>query len=255
MLLVIDVGNTESVLGVFEGDELVDQWRIATVKGRTQDEYRLLLSGLLAGAGYERPKLTGLALASVVPPVTGALRAVAPALVDGPLLEVGPGMKTGMPIVIDNPREVGADRIVNAVAAAELHGTPAIVVDFGTSTNFDVVSSAGEYVGGVIATGLEVSQEALIRATAALRRVELTPPRSVIGKGTVEAIQSGLLYGHAGMVDAIIQRVSDELEGSVHTLATGGLASTIVPFCSTVDTIDPHLTLHGLRLVYGLNYE
>ena len=255
MLLVIDVGNTETVLGVFEGDELVEHWRLATVGTRTQDEYRLLLRSLLAGSGYERPKLTGVALASVVPPVTGALREVASDLADGPLLEVGPGVKTGMPILIDNPREVGADRIVNAVAAASRHGTPAIVVDFGTSTNFDVVSTAGEYIGGVIATGLEVSQEALIRATAALRRVELIPPRSVIGKGTVEAIQSGLLYGHAGLVDAIIERITAELDGDAHTVATGGLASTIVPFCSTVDIVDPFLTLHGLRLVYGLTHE
>lgn len=255
MLLAIDAGNTETVLGVFEGGELVDHWRIATVRGRTQDEYRLLLGGLLGSAGYERTKLTGVALASVVPPVTGALRAVADDLADGPLVVIGPGVKTGMPIQIDNPREVGADRIVNAVAAATLYGTPAIVVDFGTSTNFDVVSAEGEYIGGVISTGLEVSQEALIRATAALRRVELIPPRSVIGKGTVEAIQSGLLYGHAGLVDAIMQRISDELDGEPHTLATGGLASTIVPFCTTVETVDPFLTLHGLRLVFGLNHE
>jgi type III pantothenate kinase len=160
-----------------------------------------------------------------------------------------------MPILIDNPREVGADRIVNAVAAASMYGTPAVVVDFGTSTNFDVVSSAGEYIGGVIATGLEVSQEALVRATAALRRVELTPPRSVIGKGTVEAIQSGLLYGHAGLVDGVMQRIIAELGDEVHTLATGGLAATIVPFCSTVDTVDQFLTLHGLRMVFGLNHE
>ncbi len=255
MLLVIDAGNTETVLGVFEGDELMDHWRIATVRGRTEDEYLLLLGGLLAGEGYERAKLTGVALASVVPPVAAALRAVASDLADGPLLEVGPGVKTGMPILIDNPREVGADRIVNAVAAASMYGTPAVVVDFGTSTNFDVVSSAGEYIGGVIATGLEVSQEALVRATAALRRVELTPPRSVIGKGTVEAIQSGLLYGHAGLVDGVMQRIIAELGDEVHTLATGGLASTIVPFCSTVDTVDQFLTLHGLRMVFGLNHE
>ncbi|MEE9534319.1 MAG: type III pantothenate kinase [Acidimicrobiia bacterium] len=255
MLLVIDAGNTETVLGVFEGDELMDHWRIATVRGRTEDEYRLLLGGLLVGEGYERAKLTGVALASVVPPVAAALRAVASDLADGPLLEVGPGVKTGMPILIDNPREVGADRIVNAVAAASIYGTPAVVVDFGTSTNFDVVSSAGEYIGGVIATGLEVSQEALVRATAALRRVELTPPRSVIGKGTVEAIQSGLLYGHAGLVDGVMQRIIAELGDEVHTLATGGLASTIVPFCSTVDTVDQFLTLHGLRMVFGLNHE
>jgi type III pantothenate kinase len=255
MLLVIDAGNTETVLGVFEGDELMDHWRIATVRGRTEDEYRLLLGGLLVGEGYERAKLTGVALASVVPPVAAALRAVASDLADGPLLEVGPGVKTGMPILIDNPREVGADRIVNAVAAASIYGTPAVVVDFGTSTNFDVVSSAGEYIGGVIATGLEVSQEALVRATAALRRVELMPPRSVIGKGTVEAIQSGLLYGHAGLVDGVMQRIIAELGDEVHTLATGGLASTIVPFCSTVDTVDQFLTLHGLRMVFGLNHE
>lgn len=255
MLLVIDAGNTETVFGVFEGDELVDDWRIATVRGRTQDEYRLLLGGLLTGAGYERPKLTGVALASVVPPVSGALRAIASDLADGPLVEIGPGVKTGMSILIDNPREVGADRVVNAVAAASLYGTPAIVVDFGTSTNFDVVSNTGDYIGGVISTGVEVSQEALIRATAALRRVELTPPRSVIGKGTVEAIQSGLLYGHAGLVDAIMQRITEELEGEPHTLATGGLAPTIVPYCSTVETIDPFLTLQGLRLVFDLNHE
>ncbi len=255
MLLVIDAGNTETVLGVFEGDELMDHWRIATVRGRTEDEYRLLLGGLLVGEGYERAKLTGVALASVVPPVAAALRAVASDLADGPLLEVGPGMKTGMPILIDNPREVGADRIVNAVAAASIYGTPAVVVDFGTSTNFDVVSSAGEYIGGVIPTGPEVSQEARVRATAALRRVELTPPRSVIGKGTVEAIQSGLLYGHAGLVDGVMQRIIAELGDEVHTLATGGLASTIVPFCSTVDTVDLFLTLHGLRMVFGLNHE
>lgn len=253
MLLVIDVGNTETVLGVFDATELVAHWRVTTVRGRTRDEYRLLLGGMLEMEGYSRSKLTGVAVSSVVPPATQALRAVAGFLAEGPLLVVEPGVKTGMPILIDNPHEVGADRIVNAVAASELYGVPAVVVDFGTSTNFDVVSPNREYIGGVISTGLEVSQEALIRATAALRRVELTPPRSVIGKGTVEAIQSGLLYGHAGLVDGIVTRILAELGGEVLTLATGGLASTIVPYCSTVDTVDEFLTLQGLRLVAEMN--
>ncbi|MDH3540306.1 MAG: type III pantothenate kinase [Acidimicrobiia bacterium] len=253
MLLVIDVGNTETVLGVFDGAELAAHWRVTTVRGRTHDEYRLLLGGVLQMEGYTRSELSGVAVSSVVPPATHALRDVAGSLADGPVLVVEPGVKTGMPILIDNPREVGADRIVNAVAAARLYGTPAVVVDFGTSTNFDVVSAAGEYIGGVISTGLEVSQEALIRATAALRRVELVPPRSVIGKGTVEAIQRGLLYGHAGLVDGLMNRILAELDGDAHTLATGGLASTIVPYCATVDTVDEFLTLHGLRLIAETN--
>jgi type III pantothenate kinase len=253
MLLVIDVGNTETVLGVFDGEELAAHWRVTTARGRTRDEYRLLLGSMLQMEGYGPSKLSGVAVSSVVPPATHALRDVAGFLADGPVLIVEPGVKTGMPILIDNPREVGADRIVNAVAAATLYGAPAVVVDFGTSTNFDVVSPNSEYIGGVISTGLEVSQEALIRATAALRRVELVPPRSVIGKGTVEAIQSGLLYGHAGLVDGIMSRVLREMGGDVRTIATGGLASTIVPYCETVDTVDEFLTLHGLRLIAGLN--
>ena len=253
MLLVIDVGNTETVLGVFDGDELVAHWRVTTVHGRTRDEYRLLLGGMLEMEGYGPGKLTATAISSVVPPATQALREVATHLAGDAVLVVGPGVKTGMPIVIDNPREVGADRIVNAVAAASRYGAPAVVVDFGTSTNFDIVSADREYIGGVIATGLEVSQDALIRRTAALRRVELQAPRSVIGKGTVEAIQSGLLYGHAGLVDGVMERILAELGSGSVTLATGGLASTIVPFCRTVDTVDEFLTLHGLRLIAELN--
>ncbi len=253
MLLVIDVGNTETVLGVFDDADLAAHWRVTTVRGRTRDEYRLLLGGMLEREGYAPSRLTRVAVSSVVPPATHALRDVAGSLANGPILVVEPGVKTGMPILIDNPREVGADRIVNAVAAARLYGAPAVVVDFGTSTNFDVVSADREYIGGVISTGLEVSQEALIRATAALRRVELNPPRSVIGKGTVEAIQSGLLYGHAGLVDGIVTRILAELGPETRTLATGGLAPTIVPYCETVDTIDEFLTLQGLRLISEMN--
>jgi type III pantothenate kinase len=180
---------------------------------------------------------------------------VAENMVDGPLLVVGPGIRTGMAILIDNPKEVGADRVVNAVAAMAAHGTPVITVDFGTSTNFDVVDESGSYVGGVIAPGLEVSTQALISATAALHRVALEAPRTAIGKGTVEAMQSGMLYGHAGLVDGIVERLVDEVGGDPAVVATGGLASTIVPHCRRVERIDETLTLDGLRLLYEMNIE
>jgi type III pantothenate kinase len=191
----------------------------------------------------------------VVPSVTATMRSVAPALSHGAILVVGPGIRTGMSILIDNPREVGADRIVNAVAARERYGSPSIVVDFGTSTNFDVIGADGAYIGGVIAPGLEISTRALISGTAALRRVEFVAPRSPIGKGTVEAIQSGALYGHAGLVDGIIERLVNEVGGDVTVVATGGLASTIVPHCSNVKTIDEYLTLEGLRIIFDRNQE
>jgi type III pantothenate kinase len=197
----------------------------------------------------------GVALSSVVPTAKQAMIEVAHDLVDGLVVVVGPGVRTGLPINIDNPREVGADRVVNSVAAAKKYGTPVVVVDFGTATNMDVVDGSGAYVGGAIAPGLEISQTALIEATAALRRVDLEPPRAPIGKNTVEAIQSGLLYGHAGLVDGIVDRIVDEMEGSPAVVATGGLASTIVPHCRTVDRVDETLTLDGLRMIYEMNLE
>jgi type III pantothenate kinase len=189
----------------------------------------------------------------VVPAVTGNLRTVAPDLTRGDVVVVEPGAEIGMPVMIDNPREVGADRIVNALAARERYGAPAIVVDFGTSTNFDVVGPEGAYLGGAIAPGLEIATNALISGTAALRRVEYVAPRSPIGKGTVEAIQSGALYGHAGLVDGIMERIAAELGGEPVRIATGGLAAAIVPYCRTVDVIDDFLTLEGLRLVFERN--
>ena len=196
-------------------------------------------------------------MSSVVPPVANALRSSLEKLVGSRVLVVGPGVRTGMAIKIDNPREVGADRVVNSVAARERYGAPAVVVDFGTATTFDVVDADGAYIGGAIAPGLEVSMDALVSATAALRRVDLVEPRSVVGRGTVEAIQSGLLYGYAGLVDGILARILEEAEGRsggpVATVATGGIASVIVPLSRLVSTVDPTLTLEGLRLVWERN--
>jgi type III pantothenate kinase len=253
MLLTIDIGNTQTVIGMLGGDQVVGHWRLTTNAEQTEDELRITLKALFELDGFNRSDIEGVAVSSVVPALTAAFRTVGGHITDGPVVVVGPGVKTGMPILIDNPREVGADRIANAVAARGRYGTPVIVVDFGTSTNFDVVSHDGEYLGGVIAPGLHIATNALISGTAALRRVEYVPPRSPIGKGTVEAIQSGALYGHAGLVDGVMERVAAELGGEVTRVATGGLASTIVPHCSSVSTIDEFLTLEGLRQIYELN--
>ncbi len=254
MLLTIDVGNTQVALGMFRDEELVGHWRFST-KEQTSDEMRWELLGVLALDGFTPSDIGGVVVSSVVPSITATMRSVAPALSHGPVLVIGPGIRTGMSIEIDNPREVGADRVVNAVAGRERYGTPVIVVDFGTSTNFDVVSAGGAYIGGVIAPGLEISTRALISGTAALRRVEFVPPRSPIGKGTVEAIQSGALYGHAGLVDGIVGRLIDEVVGDPAVVATGGLAPTIVPYCNNVDSVDEYLTLDGLRIIFDRNQE
>ena len=255
MLLTVDVGNTQVALGMFDHEELVGHWRISTNPVATFDEARWQLVGILGADGFTQSDVRGVAISSVVPTMTAALRRVAPHLSSGPVIVVEPGVKTGMSIEIDNPREVGADRISNALAARERYGAPVVVVDFGTSTNFDVVGLEGAYIGGAIAPGLEISTNALISGTAALRMVEFSPPRSVIGRGTVEAIQSGSLYGHAGLVDGIMERIADEFDGPVTRVATGGLASTIVPHCSSVDTVDPYLTLEGLRIIFEQNQE
>ena len=255
MLIAIDVGNTQTVMGLYDGHDLVDSWRLSTERDRTADEYRLFFSGLLRQDGYRLEEVDGVALSSVVPTVKAAMIQVAEEMIGGPLVVIGPGVKTGMPINIDNPREVGADRVVNSVAAATRYGTPVVSVDFGTSTNLDAVDATGAYVGGAIAPGLEVSLNALIAATAALRRVDLTPPRAAIGRNTIEAIQSGLLYGHAGLVDGLVDRIVAELGGGVPVVATGGLASTIVPHCRSVEIVDANLTLDGLRMIYEMNVE
>jgi type III pantothenate kinase len=252
MLLAADVGNTEIVLGVFRGPELAHTWRVSTQAERTADELALLLSGFLAQKGLSfESDVTGLVVASVVPDVTAAIREMTRHF-DAPPVIVGPGTKTGVPILTDNPREVGADRVVNALAAFARFGGPAIVVDFGTATNFDVVSEKGEFIGGVIAPGMQASAASLFSRTARLTRVELTAPPSVIGKSTVECMQSGLIYGTAGAVDGIVDRIRGEA-GPATVIATGGLASVVIPHCHTIDHHEPWLSLEGLRLVFERN--
>jgi len=255
MLLTADVGNTEIVLGVFEGSELRHTWRLSTRPERTSDELALQLAGFLEHRDLDlRTDLDGMCIASVVPDVTSAFREMAESYLSFAPLIVGPGTKTGVPVLTDNPREVGADRVVNSLAAFTRFGGPSIVVDFGTGTNFDVVSDKGEFLGGVIAPGLQISAAALFGRTARLTRVDLQPPRSPIGKSTVEAIQSGLIYGTAGEVDGIVDRLRAELEAPGATVvATGGLAPVVLPHCRTVDHHEPWLTLEGLHLVYEKN--
>ncbi|MBT8197387.1 MAG: type III pantothenate kinase [Acidimicrobiia bacterium] len=255
MLLTIDVGNTNTVLGLYDGHDLKKHWRVSTDPHRTVDEHLLWLRAILQLDGYDLTSISGWSVSSVVPAVTGPLRDIGHEVAGDAVVVVGPGTRTGMSILIDNPHEVGADRVVNSVAGRERYGAPLVVVDFGTSTNFDVVGPDGSYLGGVIAPGLELSTDALVGGTAALRRVEYVPPRSAIGKGTVEAIQSGALYGHAGLVDGIMDRLADALGAEPVTVATGGLASTIVPHCSSVETIDEFLTLDGLRMIFDMNRE
>ena len=249
MLLAVDVGNTQTVLGLYASDRLVEDWRVATDRTRTGDELAVLLGGLLDPDAVE-----GICLSTTVPSILREWQGLAQRWAHAPLLVVGPGVKTGISIRYDDPREVGPDRIVNAVAARERYGAPAIVVDFGTSTNFDVVSPEGEYVGGVLAPGIEISMEALFARAARLVDVDFAAPPSVIGKTTVGGLQSGLVYGFAGQVDGIVGHIRAELEApSAPVIATGGLAELIAPHSTTIERVDPFLTLDGLRLVWELN--
>jgi type III pantothenate kinase len=254
MLLAIDVGNTQTMLGVFQGRELAWRWRMATRRERTADELALLFGGFLEqqGLSFSR-EITGVAIASVVPDQTHELREMVSRYFHFDPVVVEPGTRTGIAILTDNPREVGADRIVNALAAFDKFGGPCLVVDFGTATTYDAVSERGEYLGGSIAPGIGISATALFTATARLPRVELAEPRSIVGKNTVESVQSGLLYGTASEVDGMVERMQKELGGHATVIATGGLAEAIVPFCETIDEHEPWLTLEGLRLVYERN--
>jgi type III pantothenate kinase len=249
MLLAVDVGNTQTALGLYRDDELGEHWRLATETQRTGDELGVLLAGML-----DLDAIDGICLASTVPTLVREWERLAARWTHASLLIVGPGVKTGIPIRYDDPREVGPDRIANAVAAKERYGAPVIVVDFGTSTNFDVVSPAGEYVGGVLAPGIEISMDALFARAARLVKVDYTEPPSVIGKTTVGGLQSGLVYGFAGQVDGIVSAIRGELGSpDMPVVATGGLAELIAPHSKTVAAVDPFLTLDGLRLVWELN--
>ena len=248
MLLAVDVGNTQTVFGLFDGERLVEQWRVATDPRRTGDELGVTLTGFLDLDGIE-----GICLASSVPALIRSYEHFAALWAAAPLLAIGPGTRTGIPIRYDDPREVGPDRIANSVPALERYGAPCIVVDFGTSTNFDAVSGAGEFVGGVLAAGVEVSMDALNARAARLFKVDLVAPPTVIGTTTAASLQSGLVYGFAAQVDGIVERMAAELGGSPRVVATGGLAELIAPHARTVERIDPFLTLEGLRLVWARN--
>jgi type III pantothenate kinase len=261
MLLTIDVGNTHTVLGLFDDEEIVEHWRISTDASRTADELAVLLQGLMGMhplLGQELgDNVEGIAICSTVPAVLHELREVTRRYYgDIPAVLVEPGVKTGVPILMDHPKEVGADRIINALAAVELYGGPCVVVDFGTATTFDAVSAKGEYVGGAIAPGIEISVDALGVRGAQLRKIELARPRSVIGKNTVEAMQAGILYGFAGQVDGVVRRMAAELADDpddVTVIATGGLSPMVLGEAELIDEHEPWLTLIGLRLVYERN--
>jgi type III pantothenate kinase len=250
MLLTVDVGNTNIVLGLFDGEHLFESYRLRTDARVTADELALLFHGLLV----KHPEPDGIAVCSTVPQVLDQLRLMVERYYpDAATVVVGPGVKTGVPLLYDNPKEVGPDRVVNTLAAHTLYGGPAIVVDFGTSTNFDVVSEKGEFLGGALSPGVEISVDALAARAARLFKVELVEPRSVIGKTTVEALQSGLVYGFAAQVDGMVERISKELGARPVVIATGGLSHLMMTLCETIDEHEPDLTLIGLRLVYDKN--
>jgi type III pantothenate kinase len=267
VLVAVDVGNTQTVIGVFDEEMaavkrrspgelpgLAHQWRVATVAERTADELALLLANLLGMAGLRLGGDVGLVVSSSVPRATATFREMGQRRFEGPFVVVEPGVRTGVPILYDNPKEVGADRIANAVGAIDLFGGPCIVVDLGTATTFDAISADGAYMGGAITPGIEISLDALFAHAAALRRVELVEPRNVIGRSTVESMQSGAIYGSVALVDGLCRRIADAIgHPSPAVIATGGLAALITPLSEMVQYHEPWLTLHGLRLIYDRN--
>jgi type III pantothenate kinase len=253
MLLALDVGNTNVVGGLYDGPRLVAQWRISTTPYRTADELHALWEGLFGTRGLALSAATGVCLASVVPSLTGSYEDLARQRLGLPLLIVSTQIDLGIAVDTDNPPEVGADRIMNALAARQRYGAPAVVADFGTSTNFDVVSSAGAFAGGVIAPGMATSVDALVARTAQLHRIPLRRPARAIGRNTTECMQSGAFFGYVGLVEGIIDRVRAELDGPAPVIATGGLATVIAPETQKIDRVDPDLTLEGIRLVWERN--
>jgi type III pantothenate kinase len=255
MLLVVDVGNTQTHIGTFEGEALVQHWRFATVRTSTADELGAALRALLALRGMEFGDLDASIVSSTVPQLRPEWTAMARRYLGHEMPVVGPGLRTGMPIRYDNPREIGPDRLVNAVAGYARLGGPCVIVDFGTAVTYDIVSGLGEYLGGVIFPGVEISLEALTERAAALPRIDLVAPRALIGKSTVDAIRAGVVYGYAAQVDGIVGRLRAELGAETAAIATGGLAGAIVPFCESLDETDDLLTLTGLRLLWERNQD
>jgi len=253
MLLTFDVGNTNILVGTYTNKKLKDHWRVSTDRQRTADELGILLNNLFGFRGVSFNDIEAVAISSVVPQLNSALFQMAVQYLGVKPLIVGPGIKTGMGLRFDNPKEVGADRIVNAVAAYETYGGPAIVVDFGTATTFDLISDQGEYLGGAIAPGIGISMEALFQRAAKLPRVELVAPPGIVGKNTVNSLQSGILFGFVGQVDGIVTRMQQEISKKASVIATGGLAKFIGSHSETIDKVDEFLTLEGLRLIYEKN--
>jgi type III pantothenate kinase len=255
MLLAIDIGNTNITFGLYDGETLGPRWRIRTIHEKMPDEYGILLDQLFRHRGYRPEQVTGGAIASVVPPLTPVFQQVCRDYVGQTPLVVDAGVRTGVRIRYDNPRAVGADRVADAAAVRALYSVPACVVDFGTATTFDAVSAEGDYLGGAIAPGISISAQALFERTAKLPRVELTRPPSTIGRNTSHSIQSGLLFGYVGLVEGMVVRFKAELGPDTRVIATGGLAEIIARETEIIDTVDPWLTLHGLRIIYELNRE
>ena len=257
MLLAIDVGNSNIVLGVFEGDRLIQSWRLQTVRERTSDELGLVVEGLFEHSRIERLQVRGVILGSVVPPLTGTIRAMVQRYFGVTAFVVEPGVNASMPILYENPSEVGADRVLTGVAAFEKFGKglsrPLIVVDFGTATTLDAITAKGEYLGGAICPGVTISADALFQRAARLPRIDVRKPSRVVGRTTVGAMESGLFWGYVGMVEGLVRRMNDELGGNAVCVATGGLADVIAPETSLIQHVDADLTLHGLRIVWERN--
>lgn len=253
MLLAVDIGNTNIALGVFKGDELVQHWKIRSEREKTSDEFGIVLLNLLSAARIDMKAIDSVIISSVVPPLTPVFQSLSQNLLNVNPLVVGPGLKTGMPILYENPQEVGADRVVASVAAFEKYGGPAVIVDFGTATTFDTVSEKGEYLGGAIAPGIQIAAEALYLKTAKLPRIEIKKPKTAIGRTTVTSMQSGLYFGYIGLITNIIEEISKELGEGIKIVATGSFASQIYQDISSIKHLEPFLVLEGLKIIHDRN--